>query len=148
MMRVAGLARLSLFIMQMQRNSSRSIKRRQPTLAGLWRRPDPDDNDTNNSIDPGTVTSREKKRNRNSSLQSLPQCVAPPLHVSCRSNSLMWEDISLPSGPMHVLRGCVGGKNSLERRLTRASLASLPDWNENVKFKIFGKECQMRRVSS
>ena len=137
MRRVAGLARLSLFIMQMQRNSSRSAKRRQPTLAGLWQRPD--DND---------VTSREKKRNRNSSLQSLPQCVAPPLHVSCRSNSLMWEDISLPSGPMHVLRGCVGGKNSLERRLTRASLASLPDWNENGKFKIFGKECQMRRVSS
>jgi len=139
-MRVSGLAKLSLFIMQ--RNNSCTARFRQTTLAGLWQREDDngvqreDDKNKSNSDDPNT--SRAKKRSRIS--------VSPSLRSSI--NILPWEDISLPNGPMHLLRGCIGGQNSHERRLTREALTSLPDWNENVKFKIFGKECQMRRVSN
>lgn len=46
---------------------------------------------------------------------------------------------------MLLLRGCVGGKKSSERRATREALKTLPDWSDNVTFKIYGKECKMRR---
>ena len=61
-------------------------------------------------------------------------------------NGPRWENnISLPNGPMLILRSYIGGKKSSERKSTRVALASLPDWNENVTFRIFGKECCMRR---
>lgn len=133
MMRVAGLVELSLLMMR-KNNDRKNTMLHQPTLVGLWQR------EEDNGDDP--ATSREKKRIRVSSIETFPQNdISPPLP------SPRWENISLPNGPMYLLRGCIGGKNSLERRLTRESLASLPDWNENVKFKIFGKDCQMRRVS-
>lgn len=119
--------------MMRKNNDRKNTMLHQPTLVGLWQ------GEEDNGDNP--ATSREKKRTRVSSIETFPQNIAPPLP------SPKWENISLPNGPMYLLRGCIGGKNSLERRLTRESLASLPDWNENVKFKIFGKHCQMRRVS-
>ncbi len=121
--------------------STKSRTAHQPTLVGLWQREDDKGGDC---VD--AVTSREKKRSPSSLLQS-DQSAPPPLRKIHRSNSPRWEDLSLPNGPMFLLRGCIGGKNSHERRLVREALKSLPDWNDNVKFKIFGKECQMRRVS-
>jgi hypothetical protein len=46
---------------------------------------------------------------------------------------------------MLLLRGIVGGSNARERRIAKDSLASLPDWNDDVRFEIYGKECRMRR---
>lgn len=146
-MRLAWIKYSSLVIMHRHYLGSNN-RSRQPTLAGLWKRSN--DGISSGGDGDGPETSREVKRDRVSSLQLSPsQPGTPPLHVSrhINVNSAHWEDISLPNGPMHLLRGCVGGANSHERRLTREALASLPDWNENVKFKIFGKECQMRRVS-
>ena len=123
----------------MQSTKSRSAY--QQTLVGLWQR---EDDKVGDGFDP--VTSREKKRSPYSLLQS-GDSAPPPRRKLHRSNSPTWEDFSLPNGPMFLLRGCIGGNNPLERRLTREALATLPNWNDNVKFKIFGKECQMRRVS-
>ena len=43
---------------------------------------------------------------------------------------------------MMILRGGIGGK---KKTSMRKSLAALPDWNENVTFHAFGRECTMRR---
>ena len=56
-----------------------------------------------------------------------------------------WENVSLPNGPMLLLHKHIGGNTSLERRHTKEVLSSLPNWNDNVTFQIFGKECKMRR---
>ncbi len=59
-------------------------------------------------------------------------------------NSL-WENLSQPDGPLLLLRGQIGGKTSSERKLTKQNISALPEWNDNVVFKIYGKECRMRR---
>ena len=56
-----------------------------------------------------------------------------------------WVNKSLPNGPMLLLQSTIGGHDPLERKLVRDALISLPDWNDNVTFHIFGKECRMRR---
>lgn len=94
----------------------------------------------------------EKKRSHEASLQSLSSHDVAPSLCLLHSNSITsprWEDISLPNGPMLLLKGGgIGGRKSHERLLTRKTISSLPDWNENVTFKMFGKVCQMRRVST
>lgn len=57
----------------------------------------------------------------------------------------VWENKSLPNGPMLLLRKTIGGTKQSERKNTKEELKSLPDWNDNVTFQIYGKECRMRR---
>lgn len=61
------------------------------------------------------------------------------------TDKLHWEDKSLPNGPMLLLRNTIGGTTPSQRHTTKIALSSLPDWNDNVTFQIFGKECRMRR---
>jgi hypothetical protein len=104
----------------------RSNSERQSTLFGLWHR-------------------SENKRSRDPSPhKSTSQSIAPRLRPPRRSKH-EWENISLPNGPMLLLRSCIGGSDWSERRSTMEALASLPDWKCDVKFKIYGRECQMRR---
>ena len=56
-----------------------------------------------------------------------------------------WENVSLPNGPMLLLHKYIGGNTSSERRETKEALSTLQNWNDNVTFQIFGKECKMRR---
>jgi len=62
-----------------------------------------------------------------------------------KKHNPQWENVSLANGPMLLLHKHIGGSTSSERRDTRELLASLPYWNDNVTFQIFGKECKMRR---
>lgn len=64
---------------------------------------------------------------------------------ACYNKSSSWENKSLPNGPMLLLRGTIGGTKLSQRICTKNELSSLPDWNDNVTFRIFGKECRMRR---
>ena len=56
-----------------------------------------------------------------------------------------WENVSLPNGSMLLLHKHIGGNTSSERREIKEALSSLQNWNDNVTFQIFGKECKMRR---
>ncbi|KAL7551852.1 hypothetical protein ACHAWF_015058 [Thalassiosira exigua] len=112
-------------------------RKNQTTLLGLWQ-----------GAKGGAQPQREaagRKRNREPSPLPPPRrrCLPPPPLRLGRLGDPQWENISLPNGPMLLLRGCIGGGKASERRSTRESLASLPHWN--VTFKIFGKECKMRR---
>ncbi|KAL9188357.1 hypothetical protein ACHAXT_006735 [Thalassiosira profunda] len=73
-----------------------------------------------------------------------PRGAAPPLRLG-HCSTPRWHNVSLPDGPMLLLRGCVGGQKASERKATRKELASLPHWEENLAFTMFGKECRMRR---
>mmetsp|Transcript_39705 Transcript_39705/g.83474 ORF Transcript_39705/g.83474 Transcript_39705/m.83474 type:complete len:316 (+) Transcript_39705:131-1078(+) len=112
----------------------------QPTLIGLWH------SRKNRDEELPTPTPAGGKRNREPASTPTPPSVAPPLRLGhgCGS-SHRWENLSLPNGPMLLLRGSIGGKKESERRSTRKSLASMAGWNENDTFKIYGKECRMKR---
>jgi len=108
---------------------------RQSTLFGIW-------GSKNNSNRDEKSESLGTKRSRSPAQRTSPS-LAPPQRLRGRNSRR--ENVSLPNGPMLLLRGCIGGNNTSERRLTRESLACMPNWNGNVTFKIYGKECQMRR---
>ena len=117
--------------------------RHQPTLLGLWK------SGQDGGKQPKSNSSGAKRK-RNSSHSPSPAAAdaevsAPPPICLGRSSQPRWENISLLNGPMLLLRGCIGGKKASERRFARETLASLPDWDGNVTFKIYGKECKMRR---
>ena len=46
---------------------------------------------------------------------------------------------------MLLLRSTIGGTKLSQRKTAKNELLSLADWNDNVTFQIFGKECRMRR---
>jgi len=101
----------------MKRASNNNVAK-QSTLVGMWGQKKSKGSD-DNSVD--TASNSKKKHNPH------------------------WENVSLPNGPMLLLHKHIGGNTSLERRDTKESLSSLPNWNDNVTFQIFGKECKMRR---
>ena len=117
--------------MSMQRRNNSG---RQSTLLGLW-------HSSKYRDEQSELVGAKRSRDPSS---PTPPTVAPPLRLFYESNP-SWENISLPNGPMLLLRGCIGGKKASERRSTRESLASMQNWNDNVTFKIYGKECRMRR---
>jgi len=98
--------------------------------------------------DSNSTSDTHKKRSRPSSptLSSNAPNIAPALrnclHMHTRPH---WENISLRNAPMFLLRSNIGGTKSSERKAARNDLSTLPDWNDNVTFNIFGKECKMRR---
>ena len=94
---------------------------KQSTLVGMWGK-----KKSKGSDDLGVDTASNYKKQHNTR----------PLH---------WENVSLPNGPMLLLHKHIGGNTSLERREIKDALSSLQNWNDNVTFQIFGKECKMRR---
>ena len=117
-------------------NRGSNCGRYQSTLSGLWK--------SSNILEGSSIA---KKRSRGTSPDAPSPNVPPALRIDSSTNiHPQWENnISLPNGPMLLLRGCIGGKKSSERRATREALSNLNEWNDNVTFKIYGKECKMRR---
>lgn len=113
--------------------------RHQSTLSGLWK-------SKGNNLE-GSSIAKKRSRDTSPDAPSPSPNVPPALRIHDGSNNTpRWENnISLPNGPMLLLRGCVGGKKSSKRRATREALSNLNEWNDNVTFKIYGKECKMRR---
>ena len=89
-------------------------------------------------IDSTSVTRKKRSRPSSPTLSSN----APNIALHTRPN---WENTSLHNAPMFLLRSYIGGMKSSERKAARNDLSTLPDWNDNVTFNIFGKECKMRR---
>ncbi|KAL7485796.1 hypothetical protein ACHAW6_011390 [Cyclotella cf. meneghiniana] len=100
---------------------------RQATLLGLWKR--------GRESDDGS----EWKRTRTYG--------AVANHKSCDDNNggPLWENKSLNNGPILLRRGIIGGSTPYQRNTTKEALSCLPHWDDNVTFRIFGKECRMRR---
>jgi hypothetical protein len=101
---------------------------RQATLPGLWKRVRESDDGS------------ERKRTRTYG--------AVANHKSCdndNNGAPLWENKSLIDGPMLLRRGKIGGSTPYQRKTTKEALSSLPHWDDNVTFRIFGKECRMRR---
>lgn len=46
---------------------------------------------------------------------------------------------------MLLLRSSIGGRKASERRSAKEELKTLPDWDDNVTFTIYGQQCRMRR---
>ncbi|KAL7506861.1 hypothetical protein ACHAXN_004075 [Cyclotella atomus] len=108
------------------KNCARKSHSRQTTLLG-WKR---------GADVVGTDESKKSKRDSSTSDR---------LSIESGSRNSLWENKSLPNGPMILLRNTVGGIKASERQSTKSEFSSLPDWNDNVTFQIFGKECRMRR---
>ena len=124
-----------------QRTSSSSGARQQATLLGLWKKPEEDKQSANDNISSG----RKRERDDDSDL-STPRPASKNNTVTSLltgSKQPRWENISLHNNaPMLILRGGIGGK---KKTTIRKSLVALPDWNENVTFHAFGRQCTMRR---
>ncbi|KAK1743425.1 2OG-Fe(II) oxygenase family protein [Skeletonema marinoi] len=124
-----------------QRTNSSSGARQQTTLLGLWKKPEEDKQSADDNLSSG----RKRERDDDSDL-STPRPASKNNTVTSLltgSKQQQWENISLHSNaPMMILRGGIGGK---KKTSMRKSLVALPDWNENVTFHAFGRECTMRR---
>jgi len=131
---------------------------RQTNLTNLWASVGGDDSGqakhTNKTTQHGKNGTKQSgmKRSRDlssnsASLVSAKAKISPSLGTlnKARSIDLKWENLSQPNGPLLLLHGHIGGKTASERKLTRQNISLLPEWNDNVVFKIYGKECRMRR---
>lgn len=94
-----------------------------------------------------SVASRKRIRDAASfkSSSSSNTAVAPLFQVKRKAALPQWENSSLLNAPMLLLRSTIGGTKSSQRNATRETLASLSDWDDNVTFTAFGKQCKMRR---
>jgi len=138
-------------------NSNSSGARQQATLLGLWKKKKPEDDGNKQSssgaaIGNSSPAGRKRERN-NDSDQSTSR------RASCNNRNTIlstlltnkkpqWENISLQhndnnNAPMLILRG--GMEGTKKTSTIRKSLVALPDWNENVTFHAFGRQCTMRR---
>ena len=109
---------------EFQRTQHSPQRAQQTTLAGWKRNPEED----GSSCDPN-------KRKQSASGEK----------IWHGDSQMRWENKSLPNGPMLLLRCTIGGSKPSQRKTSKNELISLPDWNDNVTFQIFGKECRMRR---
>mmetsp|Transcript_14477 Transcript_14477/g.21337 ORF Transcript_14477/g.21337 Transcript_14477/m.21337 type:complete len:230 (-) Transcript_14477:884-1573(-) len=131
--------------MSIQRRSNGN-RGRQSTLLGLWKQSK--GGEIEESVSAGAKTKRKHGDLliQTSSQDSSQNDAAPPLRLHGNSGQPHWQNISIPNGPMLLLRECIGGKKSSERKATREALKTqLPGWNDDVTFQIYGKECKMRR---
>ena len=113
-----------------KRQRTNSSSKQQTTLLGLWMKEPSNSNKSN-----------KRQRNGNCNTASLSSASNNNAFLSTKQPK--WQNISLHcNAPMCILRGGIGGKKKAN---IRESLTEMPDWNENVTFQAFGKQCVMRR---
>jgi hypothetical protein len=121
-------------------NNSSGGARQQATLLGLWKKKPEDANKS-----PATGRKRERDDNDKSTFhQSSDTATIVAALMTKKQQQPRWENISLQNAPMLILRrGIMRGTKKTST--IQKSLVALADWNENVTFHAFGRQCTMRR---